>query len=420
MSKKQLLFVDDDRMVLSGLRRALHEMHQEWETVFAASGQEALTAMAETPFDAVVTDMRMPGMDGAQLLERIKERYPEVIRIVLSGQSEKETMLRAIAPAHQYLAKPCDVRELKLRLSQAFSSRDLVRNPAIAGAIARLRSIPSLPATYRDLTAALRSEATSLAQIEDIVARDVGMATKILQLANSAFIGVHGRVSSLRQAVSLIGLDTVRTLTLSIHIFSRFERHSAIAAQVASLWEHSVAVAALTQKIAALETANRAMTEECFAAGLLHDVGKVILLGERPAAYDEIFRRLEQDGGSIEEVETDILGCSHAQLGGYLMSIWGLPTSLVQAVAFHHCPSQAVESGFSALTAVHCADALVHAAQEKNKTAAIDGAYLDRLGLTARTTLWRTLLDENQDTLQGPVENQSVTPTTQTTATISQ
>ncbi|MFP5226005.1 MAG: HDOD domain-containing protein [Acidobacteriota bacterium] len=396
MSAKRLLFVDDDRMVLAGLRRALHDMRDEWETVFAASGQEALAALAQAPFDAVITDMRMPVMDGAELLDRVKVRYPELIRIVLSGQSEKDAMLRSIAPAHQYLAKPCDVGELKLRLVQAFAARDLVRNPAITAAVARLRSIPSLPAIYNELTAALRSEMTSLAQIEAIVARDVGMATKILQLANSAFIGVHGRVPSLRQAVSLIGLDTVRTLTLSIHVFSHFDRNSEIAAEVASLWKHSVDVASLAQRIAAVETGSKAMAEECFAAGLLHDLGKVILLGERPREYAEIRKTLEAQGGSIEDLEIARLGCSHAQLGAYLMSIWGLPTALVQAVGFHHCPSQAMESAFSTLTAVHVADALVHRVLDGNEKIAMDAACLEQSGLTEKLESWQNLLNEAQ------------------------
>ncbi|MGB6869420.1 MAG: response regulator, partial [Acidobacteriaceae bacterium] len=228
---KKLLFVDDDTMVLAGLRRALHDMRAEWQVAFAAGGQAALDAMEKDSFDAVITDMRMPAMDGAELLERIKDRHPEVLRIVLSGQSEKEAMLRSIVPAHQYLAKPCDIRDLKIRLGQAFAARDLVREPSIAAAIARLHSVPSLPAIYGELTAALRSETTSLSQIEEIVAKDLGMAAKILQLANSAFIGVHGRVLSLRQAVSLIGVDTVRTLALTIHVFSRFGRDAASSAR---------------------------------------------------------------------------------------------------------------------------------------------------------------------------------------------
>jgi len=390
---KKLLFVDDDSMVLAGLRRALHDMRGEWRVDFAGGGPAALDAMEKEPFDAVITDMRMPGMDGAELLEQIKDRHPEVIRIVLSGQSEKEAMLRSIVPAHQYLAKPCDIRDLKLRLGQAFAARDLLREPSIAAAIARLHSVPSLPAIYGRLTAALRSETTSLAQIEEIVAKDPAMAAKILQLANSAFIGAHGQVLSLRQAVSLIGLDTVRTLALTIHVFSQFGRDAATSAQVRMLWEHSVEVAGLAQRIATAESGHKTTAEECFAAGLLHDLGKVILLSERAAEYGEIRSRLQSGCEmDIEALEAEVLGCSHAQLGAYLLSIWGLPASLVHAVAFHHRPSQAIESGFSALTAVHCADALVHASHDGHAIVAVDRDYLEGLEMTTGLDEWRRLL----------------------------
>ena len=393
---KHLLFVDDDTMVLAGLRRGLHEMRQEWEMTFAPGGQAALEAMERSSFDAIITDMRMPSMDGAQLLERVKDRYPEVVRIVLSGQSEKEAVLRSITPAHQYLAKPCDIRELKLRLSQAFQTRDLVRNPSIAASIARLHSIPSLPAIYGELTAALRSETTSLGQIEQIIAKDVGMATKILQLANSAFIGAHGRVSSLQQAVSLIGVETVRTLTLSIHVFSRFQGNSALASHLSQLWDHSVCVASLGQRIAESETGSRTMAEECFAAGLLHDVGKVVLLAEKPKEYSEVEKLRETDSRSIEALETEVLGCSHAQLGAYLMSVWGLPTSLVDAVAYHHRPSEAIEKQFSTLTAVHCADAVARAGGGPLSAVQIhmDREYLDGLHLSERPGVWQGFLEE--------------------------
>jgi HD-like signal output (HDOD) protein len=393
---KRLLFVDDDAMVLAGLRRALHDMRQEWDMHFAPGAYAALQALEKERFDAVITDMRMPSMDGALLLDCIKDRYPQIVRIILSGQSEKEAVLRSIAPAHQYLAKPCDIRELKLRLNQAFASRDLVTNPVIAAAIARLRSIPSLPAIYNELTVALRSETASLGQIEQIIARDIGMASKILQLANSAFIGVHGRVSSLRQAVSLIGIETVRTLTLSIHVFSQFDRKSAVASSLPALWDHSVCVASVAQHIAVDETGDKSLAEECFAAGLLHDAGKIILLAEKPKEYGEILKDAKRSPRSIETLEIEALGCSHAQLGAYLMSMWGLPTSLVHAVAFHHRPSEAIESRFSPLTAVHCADALSIEPGDTGEAGDIpfDAAYLDSLGLSEKVGAWRSFLDE--------------------------
>lgn len=393
---KRLLFVDDEKMVLDGLRRALHGMRGEWELRFVDSPIAALEALDQEPFDAIISDMRMPSMDGAELLERVKELHGDVVRIILSGQSKRETVLRSIAPAHQFLSKPCDIQELKRRLGQAFLTRDLLRNQSLASLVSRLRSIPSLPAIYSELTAALQSEDTSLGQIEQIISKDVGMAAKILQLANSAFIGAHGNVSSLREAVSLIGAETVRSLTLSIHVFSQFDRHSSAGAYLSALWEHSVSVASLAQRIAHLESGSKTMAEECFTAGLLHDVGKIVLIAELPCEYQQVIQRTGKDPGSVWAAEMEFLGCPHEQVGAYLMSIWGLPPSIVEAVQFHHVPSEAAQARFSTLTVVHGADAVASASDKSplNHDLLLDTAYLESLGLSERAEFWRNLHSE--------------------------
>ncbi len=387
---KRLLFVDDDPLVLEGLRRALHGMRQTWEMSFVDGAEAALNALEKDRYDAVVSDMRMPRMDGAQLLEQIKQRYPDIVRMILSGQSSREAVYRSIAPAHQFLSKPCDPQELMARLGQAFEMRDLLANQSLKTAISRLRSIPSLPTLYDEITAALRLESPSLDQIARIISKDVGMAAKILQLSNSAFVGASGRVSSLVHALSLIGTETVRTLVLSVHVFSQFDGKPQIRASLSALWEHSVAVSSLAQCIAGSEGCAKAMVEQSFTAGLLHDVGKVVLLAEMPREYYEIF---EAQPAASKALERERLGCTHAEVGAYLMSIWGLPFSLVHAVAFHHHPSESTEAEFSCLTAVHAADAIVSAtaAPPLNHDVEIDTNYLDRLGLREREPIWRGL-----------------------------
>ena len=390
---KRLLFVDDETTVLNGLRRVLHGMRQEWDMHFVDSAAAALQALEQDPYDAIITDMRMPVMDGAQLLELVKQRQPDVIRIVLSGQASREAVFRSIVPAHQFLSKPCDSQELVARLGQAFAMRDLLSNQELKTVISRLRSIPSLPTLYHELTAVLGLENPSLAQIERIISKDVGMAAKVLQLANSAFIGARGRVSSLLQAMSLIGTESVRTLVLSVHVFSECQADSEVAAYLPVLWEHSVAVAALAQRIASSEKCPKAIVDESFTAGLLHDIGKVVLLSEMLDKYRQI---LGSDPSSIPELETKHLGCTHAQVGAYLMSIWGLPAPLVYAVAFHHLPSETTETRFSALTAVHFADAIAGQsdASPVNRDIELDLNYADRLGLREKAELWRTFQPE--------------------------
>jgi putative nucleotidyltransferase with HDIG domain len=393
---RRLLFVDDDDMVLAGLRRALHGMRNEWDMTFVPSAAEALRELDRASYDAIITDMRMPYMDGAQLLEEVKTLHQGVVRIVLSGQSNKEVVLRSIDPTHQFLSKPCNLDELKLRLSLAFSMRDLLVNPALKAIVARLQTIPSLPILYNELTAALEDPSTSLSRLELIIEKDVAMATKVLQLANSAFIGVRGQVSSLLQAVSLIGTEAIRTLALSVHVFSRLEANSASASYVTDLWDHSVRVASLARLIAVTEGQDKATVEQSFTAGLLHDVGKAVLLAEIPGEYRLILSHPDFTPQALVALETGQFGCSHAQVGAYLMSIWGLPAPLVHAVALHHQPMDDAQTVFSSLTAVHCADVLVADSDTAplNRDSELNTAYLERLGLSERVPVWRALLEE--------------------------
>jgi putative nucleotidyltransferase with HDIG domain len=382
--------VDDEPNVLNGLRRSLHGMREVWDIQFVESAAAALQALEKDGYDAIITDMRMPLMDGADLLDQVKQRYPETVRMILSGQSSRGSMFRSIAQAHQFLSKPCDPQELGTRLSQAFAMRDLLSNQSVKTVVSRLRSLPSLPALYEEIMVQLRSEEPSFAQIARTISKDVGMATKILQLANSAFMGTSGRVSSLLQALTLIGLDNVRTLVLSVNVFSQFDGNARVAASLPCLWEHSITVSKLAQQIATAENCPKALLEECFTAGLLHDLGKLVLMAEFPKECLEVYATKSD---TSTDMERERLGCTHAEVGAYLMSIWGLPLPLVHAVAYHHHPAEAAETKFSPLTAVHAADAIASEADPSPliHDIALDQPYLSRLGLSERVSVWQGL-----------------------------
>ena len=216
---KRILFVDDDPMVLSGLERSLRSMRKEWEMQFVLGGREALDAMAHAPFDVVISDMRMPGMDGAELLERVKQQFSRTVRMVLSGQSDRDTIFRSTKPTHQYFSKPCDAEELKQKLIRALALRDVLDNPKLMQWVSQVETVPSLPSLCQSLRSLLASPAASIAAVADIVVQDMGMTAKLLQLVNSAFLGVAERGSDPRRAASVIGIDNLRAL-VSHDLFS--------------------------------------------------------------------------------------------------------------------------------------------------------------------------------------------------------
>lgn len=398
MAPSRLLFVDDESLVLQGLRRSLHSLRDRWNMTFVESGEAALEALGREPFDAIITDMQMPGMDGAELLEQVKRRYPEVVRIVLSGQANREAVLRSIGPTHQYLSKPCDPQELKVRLAQAFVMRDLLRNSAVRAVVSGLKSVPSLPGLYHEIVAELQSEDTSLERIARIVAKDVGMTAKMLQLANSAFMGVRSSISSPTQAVALIGTEMVRALVLSVHVFSQFEDQQGAAVYWATLWEHSMDVACLARSIAVNQKCPKALVEESFTAGMLHEIGKLVLLAQMPKEYSTILESHPSQPISVTAAERERFGCTHAELGGYLMSIWGLPHPLIHAVTYHDRPSESIDESLSSLTLVHAADAIVSSSGSSVvlQDVQLDTTYLQKLGLGDRESVWREIFERQK------------------------
>jgi HD-like signal output (HDOD) protein len=386
---KRILFVDDEPMILQGIQHSLRGMRAEWEVKLANSGAEALETMAQTPFDVVITDMRMPGMDGAQLLDLVKVKFPRTVRIILSGQSDRETILRSVGPSHQYLSKPCDLDELKQRLMRAFALRDMLNDSHLKEVIGRLKTVPSLPALYVAVTEALRSSDGSIAEIGNLIAQDMGMSAKVLQLVNSAFFGLSNRVSSPQQAALLIGIENLKALVLSVQVFSDLGGH--LTRELGFLWGHSMTTASFAKAIARVEQSSRGVIEDAFTAGLLHDVGRLVLASAFGVEYQLVLKRAAEPGALLARCEADAFGCTHNGVGAYLLGLWGLTDSIVEAVAWHHQPAHAQPVSFSALIAVHAADyydSQLHAHPLSDETSGMDEPLLTQIGLLPHVPSW--------------------------------
>lgn len=392
----RLIFVDDEPLLLQGLQRSLRSMAGEWTMEFVSSGAEALEKMAAVPFDVVVTDMRMPGMDGAQLLQEVQKRHPETVRFVLSGQSSQEAMLRFIGRSHQFLSKPCDIKELKERIAAAFLLRDLLGSSTVKEVISRLNSVPSLPALYDEIMAEMESPDPSSARVADIVERDVAMAAKVLQLANSALLGLRSHISNVHQAVLLIGMEMMRALVVSVHIFSHFEPDQLAELDLPQLWKHSLATANTSLAIARSERAPKPVMEDSFTAGLLHDIGKLILAQTMAEKYRDVVKRVRAEKIALIAVERENFGCTHAEVGAYLVGIWGLPQSIVATAAWHHVPSTGGGQTFSPLTAVHAANVLIGPSDFGHlpEQACLDRKHLEALNMADREANWQRICDD--------------------------
>ncbi|MCI0538658.1 MAG: response regulator [Verrucomicrobiales bacterium] len=390
--KTRILFVDDDLMALRGVERLLRSMRNEWEMEFVDSGPKALERMAAAPFDAIVTDMRMPGMNGAQLLNEVMKRHPKTVRLVLSGYADSELILKCIGSTHQYLAKPCDADALRTTILRATSLEHSLENETLRQLVARCVSLPSVPALYSALVEALQDPDTHLEKIGDIVARDAAMMAKILKLVNSAFFGLRRQISNPQEAVAYLGVDTIKSLALAAHAFSQYESSQQGPLSIAALWSHSLEVANAAKAVANSEGAERKLVDEAYVAGLLHDVGKLVLATNLAEQYAQVLNLARNEKVTLTTAERQVFGADHADMGGYLLGLWGLPVPVVEAIAYHHQPDRALTTSFTPLTATHVGNVLASAqwpAVDGLPASDLDMMYLAKIGLEDHVKAWR-------------------------------
>ena len=391
---RRILFVDDEPRVIRGLRRMLGALEESWVMEFAESGQEALEYLNTQTCDVVVSDFRMPGMNGHELLTKVKEQHPEIIRMLLSGQTDETNSLRSVGSAHQYLAKPCDPETLREAITRAFILGDLLENSQLKELISQLDTLPALPDLYQQLIQEIESENCSIENIGKIVSQDMGMTAKILKLVNSAFLGVPRNISNPIQAVNFIGLDTLRILVLTIKVFEKMNADLPSFLSMETIWNHSLKTGEFARKIMKAESADSALADDALAGGLLHDLGIILLASQLKNEYSAAVSSLRDKQTSLEIAERNVFGISHAEVGAYLLGLWGLNHHLIEAVAFHHTPVGSSEKGMTPLIAVQAANVFCHEEDPHLKdtvTKAADEELLSVIAPKEKIEEWRNL-----------------------------
>jgi HD-like signal output (HDOD) protein len=389
--KKRILFVDDEPLVLTGLQRMLRGMRDEWEMEFVACGVDALARLAAVPFEVVVTDMRMPGMNGAELLDEVMRLHPKTIRIVLSGHADKDLILKCVNSTHQYLSKPCDSLTIKATVQRACGLENVEEHERLRVLVAQMGRLPSLPSLYVQIVEELNDPSATIEHIGQIISQDLAMTAQFLKLVNSAYFGLSRPVANPAEAAMYLGIETIKSLVLSIHTFSEFNDLNGCGFNLDALMHHSMSTAGRAREIAQLEDCSQKIINECFVGGMLHDIGKLLIAANYPKDYEQATRLVAEGRLSACAAEKEVFGVDHAGVGGYLLGLWGLPVDVVEAIALHHSPRRTKNLVFSALTTVHVADVFEHecAGQPPVSDNELDGPYLAALGLDHRVVAWR-------------------------------
>lgn len=395
--KKRILFVDDERKILMALRRSLRRFRDQWDMVFAEGGAAGLDECASATFDLVVSDARMPGMEGSEFLNEVARLYPDTVRMILSGQCSRKSVLKCVAVAHQFLSKPCDPEILKNVLQKICETRGHFHHSPHRVDMSRVQRLPSQRCIYKQLTDTMESRRVSTEELAGILVRDVAMTAKVMQLVSSGFFGSPQRVENTAEAAKFLGQEIIGTL---VDCSAVFELHGEENTEedLRQLSDHSFAVAAAAREVAKTLTNDPSLIGDAYVAGMLHEVGVLALAGRTADQREPL-----NPGKSCRKA-VDFANLANPARGrgldpsGYLVAIWGLPDPVIQAVSYHRAPDRCPGDALAPLIAVHVANALLEPCRKPRKetTNYLKKNFLRQAGCADRLELWRNICEARQ------------------------
>ncbi|MBU6474782.1 MAG: HDOD domain-containing protein [Alphaproteobacteria bacterium] len=377
--------MDDNENILQGLRRNLRAVRGDWDLSFAAGGAEALKIMDEMPVDVVVSDIRMPAMDGVALLTQARARHGHTVRLVLSGQCEDKDIAPLLEVSHQYLAKPMDTAEIIAAIKSILAARDRLRDANLKKFITGLASLPSLPSLYADISAALRADRPSAQAVELLLLRDISLVAKIFQMLNSSYFGSGGDISSVTYVWESLGLERMKELFLGGHISVPPDKTLENNPFISGLWNMSLMTARISRLIAKTENLPQKTCDKVWVAGLLHAIGAVVLYEYRRASSGTVDCGDLLDAARPED--------SYVDAGAFLSVLWGLPQDIQYAVRWHAAPEKADGNGDrDVLAIVHAARAfsLMKTDPAAAETDCLHADFLDAAGVSGRLADWKS------------------------------
>jgi HD-like signal output (HDOD) protein len=389
---RRVLFVLAEPSASASLQAMLAPLSDEWEMEFVVKAEEALAVLGQSPVDVILSDIHLAGMGGLQLLAEVKRRAPCVIRIASSSSAHCDLIVRALEVAHQFIPMPCTAEVLMTTIARAGALGARLTNESLRALIAGIRTLPSLPHLYQELVAAMDSPAASADVATRIISQDMAMVSKLLQVVNSAFFGLRRTISSPAHAVALLGIDSVKSLVLSVQVFAQFEDAKRSPIPLETLWKHSLVTGTSARDIAKSQDIGSIGVGRAFMAGLLHDIGLLVLATNFPEQYGEVLTNLRNHRLSVCDAERAVFKASHEDVGAYLLGLWGVSDAIVEAVAFHHHPGERGQEGFSLLAAVHVANSLEEEGDlitTGGISTPIDHEYLNACSLAKYLPLWQ-------------------------------
>ncbi|MGZ8940677.1 MAG: HDOD domain-containing protein [Limisphaerales bacterium] len=403
----RILVLIDNAAALAQVEPHFAALPEAWKVHVSQSSEDALCQLEQVAFDVIFVDLKSGPLASIQFLHQVWSRHPSTIRFLLSDSLAPDIMVTCALGPHQVLLKPLEGPAIRNAMERAALVNRLFQNKDVQTLVSRIRTFPSRPTIYAEVIRELRSSNASAQTVGELVSRDLAISAKLLQITNSAFFGFNRPVAKPGDAVLLLGMETTASLVLGIEAFSQLDNVKLKYFSTDQIWRHCQIVANSARAIAEHVTQDADLAQEAYTAALLHDIGKLALAVNLDEAYRDALNVGREKHIPAWQVERQAFGATHAEAGAYLLSLWGLPANVIEAVANHHIPARELSSEYTALTALHVANAIDHSLTQQRvpgEEVQIDLDYPAELRIIEQLDTFRDIVQNNSRAKTGATQ----------------
>jgi HD-like signal output (HDOD) protein len=388
MASKSILLAVADPQELIDITQALGG---DWETISVPCEADALTQLEKRSFDALLVDFNLGSPDASELLNQALEKRPETVRFLLAYEADLALVAAKVMGTPQILPKPVEPLSLKNRIETGVT--DSNSNPSESEPATSPAETANVPAVYLEVLKAFESPEVTVKQVAKIIARDEALTAEVLKLTNSSYLGVPRNLTEPVQAVEALGLETVKVLVMALKFLAEHSRLRTGYLGVDHIWQHSINVAQIARDLVLFETKDRSLAAQALTAGLVHDLGKIVLATNFDDLYGRVHSLARKQPVTLWDVEKEMFGANHGEIGACLVGMWNLPSAIVEATALHHEPPLGEAQQLTVLAAVHIANVLERELGASDDDVmvgpVINTPFLNELGLLERLPVWR-------------------------------
>ncbi len=355
----KVLIVSDDEKVVADIRKSEEAVFQNASFQFATTEDEAKRLLDSKEFAVVCIEFSTSKINGLEFLSFVKDKYPKTFRVLFTDPSKRERAVYSTTDVHRFINKPLIDQDFVKTIEhfQGLSKYDL--DSKTISAILGIGPIPTMPEVYIRLEREINKPEVSIHRIADIISNDPLAAAKVMHIVYSSFYNISKSIVNLVHAINFLGLDIIKSLVLYIKVFILKNQPPEIQNYLKKIRDHSIDVAKVSKAIMNLECKDRDLIDSAYISGLLHDIGKIIMVQCSDKSKRMTFVSEQGEENQLER-EIEKFGVSHVSAGAYLLSSWNFPSEIISSVASHQNPEIIANGELGLSQIVYIANALVN------------------------------------------------------------